>query len=128
MTLEPINIVCPHCGNVGYMRHLVGKGVGRLDIKCINCNSYFNSDELFSKLKYEAIQKKSVAMPHNIFKPITNEGRLNAMTTEEKAEFLATTQMNILLLAFKPFGIKPDIDKDMVVAEWLDWLKQEVDE
>lgn len=60
-------------------------------------------------------------------KPLTNEDRLNAMTTEEKAEFLATTQMNILLLVLKPFGIKPDIDKDMVVAEWLDWLKQEVE-
>lgn len=42
MTLEPCNIVCPNCGNGNYMRHLVGDNVGRLDVKCMNCNSYFN--------------------------------------------------------------------------------------
>lgn len=46
MTLEPCNIVCPNCGNGNYMRHLVGDNVGRLDVKCINCNSYFNFWEL----------------------------------------------------------------------------------
>lgn len=42
MTLEPCNLVCPNCGNGNYMRLLVGDNVGRLDVKCINCNSYFN--------------------------------------------------------------------------------------
>ena len=49
MKLEPTNIVCPICGNANYMRHLIGKNVGHLDLKCINCNSYFNFDELYER-------------------------------------------------------------------------------
>ena len=49
--MEPANVVCPKCGNGNYMRHLVGKGVGRLNMKCINCNSYFNSDELYKAIR-----------------------------------------------------------------------------
>ena len=54
MKLEPANIICPACGNANYMRHLIGKNVGYLDLKCINCNSYFNFDELYKRLRTEA--------------------------------------------------------------------------
>jgi len=54
MTLEPCNIVCPNCGNGNYMRHLVGDNVGRLDVKCINCNSYFNFWEVSASITTKA--------------------------------------------------------------------------
>ena len=57
MKLEPVNIVCPTCGSGNYMRHLIGENVGHLDMKCINCNSYFNSDE-FYKLRVEEVWEK----------------------------------------------------------------------
>ena len=63
MKLEPANIVCPSCGNANYMRHLIGNNVGHLDLKCINCNSYFNFDELYKQRTGEALKPK----------PITNE-------------------------------------------------------
>lgn len=44
--LKPINRICPHCGDGNYMRIIEGKNVGKLNVKCINCNSYFNYDEL----------------------------------------------------------------------------------
>ena len=46
MELKPINRICPRCGNGKYMRVLDGKNVGKLNVKCINCNSYYNYDEL----------------------------------------------------------------------------------
>ena len=49
MKLEPANLVCPACGNGNYMRHLVGKNVGWLNLKCINCNSYFNLEDLVNR-------------------------------------------------------------------------------
>lgn len=49
MALKPINRTCPHCGNGNYMRLLEFKNVGKLDVKCINCDSYFNYDELNQK-------------------------------------------------------------------------------
>ena len=56
MKLEPTNIVCPICGNANYMRHLIGKNVGHLDLKCINCNSYFNFDELYERRIGQALK------------------------------------------------------------------------
>jgi len=47
--LKPINRICPHCGNGNYMRIIEGKNVGKLNVKCINCNSYFNYDELIQE-------------------------------------------------------------------------------
>ena len=58
MKLEPANIVCPKCGSPNYMRHLIGKGVGKLDMKCINCNSYFNFNELYKQKIAEALKPK----------------------------------------------------------------------
>lgn len=48
MRLEYSNLICPKCGNGNYMRHLVGKDVGELNVKCINCNSYFKSSEVYN--------------------------------------------------------------------------------
>jgi hypothetical protein len=79
MKLEPANIVCPACGNGNYMRHLIGKNVGFLDMKCINCNSYFNFDELYKRRIGEVLEPK----------PITNADRFRAMSDEELAEWLA---------------------------------------
>ena len=73
MKLEPANIVCPTCGSGSYMRHLIGKNVGYLDMKCINCNSYFNFDELYKQRIREALKPK----------PITNADRVRSMTDEE---------------------------------------------
>ena len=44
--LEPINMICPNCGNGNYMRRITGKNVGKLNVKCINCNKYYNYDSL----------------------------------------------------------------------------------
>ena len=49
MKLEPANLVCPACGNGNYMRHLIGENVGWLNLKCINCNSYFNLEDLVNR-------------------------------------------------------------------------------
>lgn len=78
MKLEPANIVCPVCGNGNYMRHLIGKNVGYLDMKCINCNSYFNFDELYKRRIGEVLEPKLK----------TNADRIRAMSDEELAEFL----------------------------------------
>ena len=47
--LIPINRICPCCGNGNYMRIISGKYVGALNVKCINCNSYYNYDELLKR-------------------------------------------------------------------------------
>lgn len=73
MKLEPANIVCPACGSGNYMRHLIGKNVGYLDMKCINCNSYFNFDELYKRRNGEVLKQK----------PMTNGDRIRRMTDEE---------------------------------------------
>ena len=117
MRLEPANIICPKCGNGNYMRHLIGKGVGKLDMKCINCNSYFNFDELY---------KQKIA---EIVKPKTNADRIRAMTDEKLAEFLIQDG------DCPPERMYPDSCQncDRVTLKvcrdcWLDWLKQEAGE
>ena len=49
MRLEPLNRICPVCGDGSYMRRLVAthksEKVGSIDIKCINCNRYFRSKD-----------------------------------------------------------------------------------
>ena len=79
MRLEPVNIVCPACGSGKYMRHLIGKNVGYLDMKCINCNSYFNFDELYKRRIGEILKPK----------PQTNYDLLISKTPEELAEYLS---------------------------------------
>jgi hypothetical protein len=60
------------------MRHLIGKNVGYLNMKCINCNSYFNFDELYKRRIGEVLKPK----------PMTNADRIRAMTDEELALFI----------------------------------------
>lgn len=96
MKLEPANIICPKCGNGNYMRHLIGKNVGKLDMKCINCNSYFNFDELY---------RQKIA---EIVKPQTNADRIRSMTDEELADWL--------------YHIDGDV---MLPQEWIKWLGED---
>ncbi len=76
MKLEYANLICPKCGNGNYMRHLVGKNVGELNVKCINCNSYFKLSEFY--------RMTGKAEP----KQLTNYERLVSKTPEELAEWL----------------------------------------
>ena len=105
MKLEPANIVCPTCGNANYMRHLIGKNVGHLDLKCTNCNSYFNFDELYKRRIGESLKPK----------PLTNADRIRAMTDEELAEEI---------LRWFNWLNAVEWDDNRI----LDWLKQEVDD
>ena len=49
MRLEPINIVCPACGNPNYTRRIIGEHDEYYNAKCLNCNSYFNFKEIFAE-------------------------------------------------------------------------------
>lgn len=104
MKLEPANIICPNCGDGNYMRHLIGKNVGKLDMKCINCNSYFNFDELY---------KQKIA---EIVKPQTNYDRLVRKSPEELAEFIWGVET-----AGRAYGPRGK-------NAWLNWLKEEAKE
>ena len=114
MKLEPANIVCPNCGSGNYMRHLIGKNVGYLDMKCINCNSYFNYNELY-KRRVEQVWKP---------KPITNADRIRAMTPEELAELF------VHLCCPYALGGKVDCNAENKGCYqcWLNWLRQEAKE
>lgn len=125
MKLEPANIVCPSCESGNYMRHLIGKNVGYLDMKCINCNSYFNFDELYKRRIGEVLKPK----------PTTNADRIRAMTDEELAKQLAGEQyvgMKTFVLGFDR-ELLPVIEEETrkawseIVKEKLDWLKEEVE-
>ena len=61
MGLQPINKICPVCGNGNYMRSLesVCKKDDKLRIKCINCNSYFTVEEIYGN-KGEKIEMDAV--------------------------------------------------------------------
>ena len=48
IAFEPLNIVCPICGSGNYMRRMIGRNVKDLDIKCLNCNTYFRSRDLIN--------------------------------------------------------------------------------
>ena len=52
--LEVMNHICPKCGNGNWMRRIVGDksdDIGRLNVKCLNCFSYFNEDDLSGVVK-----------------------------------------------------------------------------
>lgn len=111
MKLEPANIICPICGNSNYMRHLSGKGVGLLDMKCINCNSYFNFEELYKYRIEEAFKPKT----------ITNADRIRSMTDEELAEFITARH-------YSPHCPVPWCEADEATdceQCWLGWLRKE---
>ena len=116
MKLEPANIVCPACGSGNYMRHLIGKNVGHLNMKCINCNSYFNFDELYKRRIGEVLEPKR----------ITNADRIRAMTDEELAESLG------ILVDCRECSHRNADDSCNIIdgscqTQWLEWLKQEAD-
>ena len=98
MKLEPANLVCPMYGNGNYMRHLIGKNVGRLDMKCINCNSYFNFDELYK----QKIEK--------VVKPQTNADRIRAMDIDHLIEWYCY---------HRPCGSCPYGGVECGIREWL---------
>ena len=112
MQLEPVNIICPICGNGNYMRHMYGANVGRLDVKCINCNAYFN----FAELSQHIVGNTPAV-------PMSNADRIRTMTDEEMAKvyfdkFFRTT----------PYCVKEACYDDDDCEECsLDWLKKECD-
>ena len=61
MDFKAINMICPKCGNSNYMRRMVGDNVGELNVKCTNCNSYFNYEELISG-KEEPLSKENPSL------------------------------------------------------------------
>lgn len=97
MKLEYANLICPKCGNANYMRYLIGKNVGSLNVKCINCNSYFSSSELL-------IEEKP--------KLKTNSDKIREMTDEELAKFLSLQMIGKVTRGW---------------TSWLDWLKKEAE-
>ena len=111
----PSNKICPRCGTGGYVWYMDNS---EFIAKCTNCGHYFCKDEFpLCVLDGETKNKQ------------TNEDHLNAMTTEEKAAFLAEVQANVAIdIAQATIGVKPEIDMDKPITAWLDWLKQEVDE
>lgn len=111
MKLEPANIVCPACGSGNYMRHLIGKNVGHLDMKCINCNSYFNFDELYKRRIGEILEPK----------PITNADRIRSMSDEELSSWYFSEFFKIV-----PYCTKEECYQEGPCEKCLlDWLKQE---
>lgn len=106
--LERSYLVCPNCGDPNHMHHLVGANVGYWDMKCFNCNSYFNFDELY---------KHRIA---EVIKPKTNADRIRAMRDEEMAELLRDYQCNTC--DFSGFCEETDKCKEEIFK----WLTQEV--
>lgn len=84
---------------------------------CNNCNekSICEVQELMNNYGFRC----KIFTPHN---PLTNADRINVMTNEEKASFLALIELR--------FASKRDIttELDKSYDKWLDWLKQEVDD
>lgn len=117
MNLEPANIVCPACGSGNYMRHLIGKNVGYLNVKCINCNSYFNFDELSKRRIGEETAPK----------PMTHYDLLIHKTPEEMAEKIAESiDCEVCKTMHHSESDEcPSRQHQSCVDFWLDWLKQE---
>lgn len=78
MKLEYANLICPRCRSGNYMRHLVGKNVGALNVKCINCNSYFKLSDFGLKSNDQARQG------------LTNADRTRKMDNEALADLCAS--------------------------------------
>ena len=103
MRLEYANLICPKCGSGNYMRHLVGEYVGKLNVKCINCNSYFKLSDFY---RMAGSQEP---------KTMTNADALRAMSDEELAEWVTTKG--------RTFG-----EEYEGYMSLLDWLKSPVEE
>ncbi len=110
MKLEYANLTCPKCGNGNYMRHLVGENVGELNVKCINCNSYFKLSDFYRM----AGKAEAYAM--------TRADRIRAMTDEELVELFANGDCGYCRIHDFCFDKGCAINCEDV---WLDWLRQE---
>lgn len=80
---------------------------------------------------YEALNMAISALEKQVEKkPLTNEGRLNAMSVEEKADCLNDIWHHLVFGndAPGPCGMCHEISISSCRACWLDWLKQEVKE
>lgn len=112
MIIEAIKCVCPECGSDRFMAHLTGENIGKYDVKCFNCNTYFRSDEL----NYVKVINKQ-----------TNADYIRSMTDEELAWFIYTkTGCDHKCMHWKSKSCT-NADTAKVCGEiWLDWLKQEV--
>ena len=117
--LEPINHICPRCGKGQYMRALIGDNVGDLDVKCINCNTYFKSADLYSLNKSD--------------NNITHLDELRAMSAEDLAKFINSRNCP----PFYPSEVEESIEyqcetcihifDDYTCHQcWVDWLNEKV--
>lgn len=110
MKLEPLNIVCPKCGNPRYMRYLVFDHLTTVkdeyfDVKCINCNTYFRSQDFSGQtLSYKC--KK------------TNGDKIRVMTDEELAIWLTD-------FVCADYGYAASARIAMYQSGLAEWLKQE---
>lgn len=107
--LEVMNRVCPKCGNGNWMRRIVGDksdNIGYLNVKCLNCLSYFNEDDLSGVVKQYTDIK-------------TNADRIRAMSDEELEEWLT---------AFVYLNMTPYVTtrKAAKKSRLLKWLQQEI--
>lgn len=63
MRLEPTNIVCPACGNPNHMRRIIGENVEYFNVKCLNCLSYFNFEEISGLSKFPQMKSAINKIP-----------------------------------------------------------------
>lgn len=99
-----MNHICPKCGNGNWMRRIVGDksdDIGRLNVKCLNCFSYFNEDDL------SGVVKQCTGIK-------TNADGIRTMTNAELARF------------FDNIETKNYFGDYLGELGWLSWLTQEV--
>ena len=126
MRLEYVNFVCPHCGNGNYMRHLIAtrsqEKIANGTIKCINCNRYFNLNELTEMEKDKMVKNFPPYLDYpKERKPQTNFDSFKTMTIEEMARAIA----HVTNCPRCP-ARRDNCGMDCIKA-WVDWLKQEAD-
>ena len=113
--LEVMNRVCPKCGNGNWMRRIVGDesdDIGRLNVKCLNCLSYFNEDDL------SGVVKQCTGIK-------TNADRIRAMSDEELAYFISS---DYYVPHCPDRGGNDDDGEGGCEACWLRWLRKEASE
>lgn len=105
----PSNKICPRCGTGGYVWYLDNS---EYVAKCTNCNHYFRREDFPMCVLDEAP------------KPITNDDLINAMSVEEKAEWLSQFECSA--------GCKARRDAcgygNNCYKAWIEWLKKEADD
>ena len=96
---------CPYCGGRGYINRLedIKDGCRAFAKECIACEG-----------------------TGSILCPETNADHIRRMSDEELAEFLAEEQYRIANVVFQACGI--GMEKQVIYARRLDWLRQTVEE